>query len=143
MKCDHCFSESEMLFTLIDSLTKEKKSVCAQCISFVSPKNTSLSEIDDLIKESEKLGANVERLEKEIGGFNDDDENVPANAFTPKKLFNFSSALIDSYKKTKESILNNLSEYERLTYFLQQALENEDYEKAAIYRDKINQLETK
>lgn len=108
----------------------------------MSQGETNLEELDNLIKQVEDLIEQNRRLvenyiQPDISGL---PENLASVVMTPEKLLKLSTGLLEKYKKEREEILDKMEEVDRLRYHLKKALDKEDYEHAAVLRDKISKI---
>ncbi len=149
MKCSKCNQESTGLLTLRDDDNKKTHYVCYDCFAADLPDYSDKSaieqieEFDNELEELESLFIKFESLsaKKAEPDLSDIPLDAAAFIFTPSKAQDFSKAILDASTKKRMVLLEKLTEKDKLLYQLRKSLKVEDYEQAAIYRDRIKELE--
>lgn len=143
MRCTNCNKESDNLLTLINKQTGKMDYICDNCL--IASAVSSINDIDELdqqillvekgLETSRYILENTEQMD-----LSDLDDDIASMAMTPLKIYKSFLKYHQEFKEKKKKILDSLSDKERFSYELKKALEKEDYENAAIIRDRINNL---
>lgn len=143
MKCSKCHIESDSLIITINQQTGEKQYICDICFFSSSVEELEkIEEVEAQILEVEKM-VKIAKSIVEVGREPDlsmFSKEAAAFAFTPAKGLKTSESLLKSLKIKKQNILEGMSEINRLTYKLKDAVDQENFQLAAKLRDKINAL---
>lgn len=144
MKCASCNKNATTLFTMINETTKETHLICDTCFVESTPQTNNISKLDEEIAEVEALLKKSEEIvdiakNDKISEISDTDESF-AMFFTPLKVHKILKSTLDNLTIQKLQIFSSMPELDRFKYELKMAIEKENYEKAAEWRDKINKL---
>ena len=138
MKCTKCNTESPILINTY--FNNKMNCLCDNCFIALEPKLNDISTIDEQINEAQQLLKRTENILKHAQepDLSEMDETISAFVFTPSKVITFTKRIITELLKQKERLLSSMGEKEILTYNLQIAIRDENYELAVSIRDKLN-----
>lgn len=149
MKCIKCGKVTSKLTTFMNINAKEVSYICDKCTieNIINNFNVSnLEKIEKLDKEIKKFQEIYNDFNKLLSEYpNRKKTKVPpeleAIAFTPERVMTFNKSLLIEFNKKRNDLISELSEKEYLIYQLKQTLKTENYEQAAIYRDRLKKIE--
>jgi len=141
MKCTICNKEKNDLMTYVNEETQKKDYVCTECQINNNTANSTQSDVEEEIRLIENL---IDDMEIKFSDPKLLNMEVPpgleALAFTPKKMF-LSAYESLALLKLKRMELKSLMPREKyLEEELKIAIEKENFEKAALLRQKIEDL---
>jgi UvrB/uvrC motif len=137
-KCTKCGRKGLTLTIVANMATGEKGALCTICLR--SDKKRSLKEIDDELKEYEKLEVMYTDLIKSIPKMPEVPDGLSAYAMTPLSAYKSIQAMIAHLKTERMELITQEGSKERLQYELNLAIESEDFEKAAEIKAQLEAL---
>ena len=137
-KCSKC-GRTDLTLTMFANIsTGEKGALCPICMRKDGKRN--LEDLDKELKEYEKL----EKMYAELIQSNPEMPDVPdalsAYAMTPLSAYRGIQATIAHLKTQRMELITQTGSKERLEYELKQSLENEEFEKAAEIKNRLESL---
>lgn len=145
MKCTCCNTEAEHLTIAFDTSIFEKHYICDMCMEKGSEIKISLDEINWNLRHYKVMLTMLEELFKEydmnmLNDSNPDSQNLMREALS---IYKSTLNLQTKLKIRKMQLENETPEFEIYQQKMQEAVDAEDYEKAADIRDTINFLKLK
>jgi len=144
IKCTICNTEKEHLTIFLNAETKKCDYVCQECQSGNEFSTCSLGEINKNIKQLESMLKDMEDT------FNDPDiwdmkvpEELEPFAFYPKKIYKIALNQLSQLKFRKLEITSKTPRKKLLEAELQTAIEQENFEKAALLKKEIEKQKKK
>lgn len=143
MKCSKCGKESKKLLAGFDLSTGRSRNLCYHCYCWQLPEHQEIAEVDKELEEVNKLVKQYEILCEEIkdADFPDVPEEIATFMVTPQSNYTIVQMMRDKLQSTREKLLAEMPEKERLTYQIKRAVEIEDFEEAERLQGKLLELE--
>ncbi len=137
-KCSKC-GRSDLTLTMFANIsTGEKGALCPICMR--KDGKRSLEDLDKELKEYEKLEKMYAELIQNSPEMPDVPDALSAYAMTPLSAYRGIQATIAHLKTQRMELITQAGSKERLEYELKQSLENEEFEKAAEIKSKLDLL---
>jgi len=145
MKCTNCGREGQTLTIYVNASSMKTNYICVTCQAVAMAKSIhNIQELDDLIKDYERMGANMEDMIKNHPA---DMPEVPKGleglAQTPVTAYKDILLTLAELKSRRVELLIQKGGEAMLEYELKKAVETEDFEKSALLRDKLKKLRKK
>lgn len=137
-KCTKCGRSGLTLTMFANLATGEKGALCTICLR--SDKSRSIDEIDRELAEYEKLEIMYTDLIKGMPEMPDIPAGLESYAMTPLSAYKSIQAMIAHLKTERMELITQAGSKERLEYELKKSLENEDFEKAAEIKGRLETL---
>lgn len=141
MKCSICRREAKGLTTFVNAANFKATYVCVRCqASNMVQDINDPKEIDTLLDEYREMS---ERMESVIEKHPEMPQLPPilaALAMTPISVYEGVQFVMAELKVRRMELMTQTDSKERLKYELEKALQAEDYERAALIRDKLNAI---
>jgi protein-arginine kinase activator protein McsA len=139
-KCSKC-GRTDLTLTIFANIsTGEKGALCSICMRKDSDR--TMKELDDELREYKKLEKMYAELIQSSPKMPDVPDALAAYAMTPLSAYRSIQATIAHLKTKKMELMTQAGSKERLKYELNQAIENEDFTKAAELKASLDKLET-
>lgn len=142
--CSGCGRSDLQLNIMVNMSQSKTDYLCAVCLSRSRNEEqeddeTKLEELETSIKKTKKM---IKRLEKDLPKMKMDEypPEIEMFAITPMSMYKSFQAMLAEYKVQKMKILTRMDNPSKLKMELKKALKNEDFELAAVLRDKIERM---
>ena len=144
--CSNCGRSDLQLNIVVNASEGKTEHICAVCMNnFQSKENDgdlpSLEELELSIKKIKKM---IKTLEKDLPNLNYEPlpPEIERYAITPISMYKSFQAILADYKIKKMKVLMRMDNASKLKNELKKALKNEDFELAAVLRDKLDKIST-
>ena len=137
-KCSKC-GRTDLTLTMFANIsTGEKGALCPICMRKDGKRN--LEDLDKELKEYEKLEKMYAELIQNSPEMPDVPDALSAYAMTPLSAYRGIQATIAHLKTQRMELITQAGSKERLEYELKISLENEEFEKAADIKNRLESL---
>jgi hypothetical protein len=146
--CSRCGRSDLPLTITIDATNLKTQKLCSVClqnggVTGEKSKKKSVEHIDKEIEELEALSIKYEELIKNQPVSDDLPPALARFAITPMSNYKSIQAMLADLRAQRMAAMTTMESQIRLEYELKKAIEEEDYEKSAELRDKLNRLTNK
>ncbi len=142
-QCSNCGRTDLSLTITFNASTMKRLQMCTVCLHNVGPggvskRKESLKELDESIATYEDLSQKYESLIKEMPEMPELPDVLEKYAMTPMSAYKSIQAMLAELKSKRMKLMTEMDSEVRLNYELKKSLAQEDYEKSAEIRDKLN-----
>lgn len=139
--CSSCGKSNVPVITAVNMSTGKAHFTCDACSAKESAKSIKdLAVLEKILAETQDMCSQA----KEMASIPEEQPEVPKGleflVFTPLRVYESLQLTVDALKARRKKLLKKMDKKSRWAYKLQVAIEKENYQKAAKFRDKLAKL---